>query len=79
MTEKNKDVMEMDGMHIMSDAELNRKLDILLKTGVCSWRAFADTSRVLRNMKRVAAYLGFSRAESAHFHKLRYYTCKPKR
>ena len=33
MTEKNKDVMEMDGMHIMSDAELNRKLDILLKTG----------------------------------------------
>ena len=28
MTEKNKDVMEMDGMHIMSDAELNRKLEI---------------------------------------------------
>ena len=59
MTEKNKDVMEMDGMHIMSDAELNRKLDILLKTGCLLMESLADTSRVLRNMKRVAAYLGF--------------------
>lgn len=59
MTEKNKDVKEMDGMHIMSDAELNRKLDILLKTGCLLMESLADTSRVLRNMKRVAAYLGF--------------------
>lgn len=59
MIEKNKDVMEMDGMHIMSDAELNRKLDILLKTGCLLMESLADTSRVLRNMKRVAAYLGF--------------------
>ena len=55
MAEKKKDVMEMDGMHIMSDAELNRKLDILLKTGCLLMESLADTSRVLRNMKRVAA------------------------
>ncbi len=43
----------------MTNAELNRKLDILLKTGCLLIESLADTSRTLRNMKRVAAFLGF--------------------
>ncbi len=37
---------------------LRRKLDLLLKTGQMLVASSADTSRVLRNMKRTAAYLG---------------------
>lgn len=44
----------------MSTAELNRKLDLLLRTGCLLLGSLADTSRVIRNMKRVAAFLGFS-------------------
>ena len=37
---------------------LRRKLDLLLKTGKLLVESAADTSRILRNMNRVAAFLG---------------------
>lgn len=37
---------------------LQRKLDSLLRTGQILLESSADTSRIMRNMKRVAAYLG---------------------
>lgn len=37
---------------------LRRKLDLLLRTGCLLVESGADTSRVMRNMKRTAAYLG---------------------
>lgn len=37
---------------------LRRKLDLLLRTGKLLMESAADTNRVVRNMKRVAAYLG---------------------
>ncbi len=37
---------------------LRRKLDLLLRTGKLLIESAADTNRVVRNMKRVAAYLG---------------------
>ena len=43
---------------VMSNAELNRKLDLLLQTGCLLLESHADTERVLRNMRRTAIYLG---------------------
>lgn len=37
---------------------LRRKLDLLLRTGKMLVESAADTNRIVRNMKRVAAYLG---------------------
>ena len=37
---------------------LRRKLDLLLRTGKMLMESAADTNRIERNMKRVAAYLG---------------------
>ncbi len=37
---------------------LHRKLDLLLRTGKMLMESLADTNRVVRNMKRVAAYMG---------------------
>lgn len=37
---------------------LRRKIDLLLRTGQILMESSADTSRVVRNMKRAAAYLG---------------------
>lgn len=37
---------------------LRRKLDLLLRTGQLLMESSADTSRILRNMERTAAYLG---------------------
>ena len=37
---------------------LRRKLDILLRTGKLLMESAADTNRIVRNMNRVAAYLG---------------------
>lgn len=37
---------------------LRRKLDLLLRTGKLLVESAADTNRIVRNMKRVAAYLG---------------------
>lgn len=39
-------------------AGLNHKLDLLLRTGCLLMESAADTSRVIRNMKRIAVYLG---------------------
>ena len=37
---------------------LRRKLDLLLRTGKLLVESAADTNRIVRNMNRVAAYLG---------------------
>ena len=37
---------------------IRRKLDLLLRTGKLLVESLADTNRVVRNMNRVAAYLG---------------------
>ena len=45
----------------MTDKEvllLRRKLDLLLRTGKLLVESAADTNRIDRNMKRVAAFLG---------------------
>ena len=41
-----------------SEKVLRRKLDLLLRTGQLLMESAADTSRIMRNMKRTAAYLG---------------------
>ena len=46
---------------------LRRKLHLLLKTGQMLVESLADTSRVMRNMKRVAAFLGIPE-EKLHIH-----------
>ena len=40
------------------EENLNRRLDLLLRTGGLLMESAADTSRILRTMKRVAAFLG---------------------
>ena len=42
-----------------SEKLLLRKLDLLLRTGKLLMESAADTSRIMRNMKRTAAYLGY--------------------
>ena len=42
----------------ISQKELLHKLDLLLRTGSILVESAADTSRIMRNMKRTAAYLG---------------------
>ena len=37
---------------------MGRKVDLLLRTGQILVESAADTNRIVRNMKRVAAYLG---------------------
>ena len=39
------------------EKSVRRRLDLLLKTGKLLDESSADTSRILRNMKRTAAYL----------------------
>ena len=46
---------------------LRRKLDLLLRTGKILVESSADTSRIMRNMLRTAAYLGLSE-EHLHIH-----------
>ncbi len=48
-------------------AELNHKLDLLLRTGCLLIESAADTSRIIRNMKRTAAFLGFHE-KNLHFY-----------
>ena len=46
---------------MMTDKEvllLRRKLDLLLRTGKLLMESAADTNRIERNMKRVAAFMG---------------------
>lgn len=46
---------------------LRKKLDLLLRTGKILVESSADTSRIMRNMKRTAAFLGF-KDEDLHIH-----------
>lgn len=50
-----------------SEKLLRRKLDLLLRTGQLLVESSADTSRILRNMKRTAAYLGLPE-DNLHIH-----------
>ncbi len=50
-------VMETNN-NISAEKLLRRKLDLLLRTGQILVESSADTSRIVRNMKRAAAYLG---------------------
>lgn len=45
---------------------LRRKLDLLLRTGKLLMESAADTNRIERNMKRVAAYLGIPEEKLAY-------------
>ena len=40
------------------DQQLHRRVDLLLRTGKLLVESLADTNRIVRNMKRTAAYLG---------------------
>ena len=46
---------------------LRHKLDLLLRTGKLLVESAADTNRIMRNMKRTAAYLGLPE-EHLHIH-----------
>ncbi len=48
----------MENCTEVSCSELQHKLDLLLRTGSMLMESAADTSRVMRNMKRTADYLG---------------------
>ena len=60
--------MEIEDNHSADSKKiLRRKLDLLLRTGKILVESSADTSRIMRNMKRTAAYLGFPE-EDLHIH-----------
>lgn len=42
----------------IAESELRRKLDLLLRTGSLLMESAGDTSRIMRTMKRTAAFLG---------------------
>ena len=46
---------------------LRRKLDLLLRTGEMLMESSADTSRIIRDMERTAAYLGLPE-DNLHIH-----------
>ena len=48
-----------------NEHRLHRKLTILLRTGMVLMESAADTNRIVRNMKRVAAFLGL---DERHLH-----------
>lgn len=48
------------------DQQLHRRVDLLLRTGKLLVESLADTNRIVRNMKRTAAYLGIPRREASH-------------
>jgi len=48
----------MDKTMVEQEIILRRKLDLLLRTGKILVESAADTNRIVRNMNRVAAYLG---------------------
>ena len=53
----------------MTDKEvllLRRKLDLLLRTGKLLMESAADTNRIERNMKRVAAFMDYVKEKAAH-------------
>jgi uncharacterized membrane protein YjjP (DUF1212 family) len=48
----------MTDQQIITERELRRKLDLLVRTGCVLIESMADTARIMRNLKRVEAYLG---------------------
>ena len=67
--DKKKELQECKSEQCTIEARkmLRRKLDLLLRTGELLVESSADTSRILRNMKRCAAYLGLPE-DSLHIH-----------
>ena len=60
--------MKQEGnQQVESRKLLRRKLDLLLRTGKILVESSTDTSRIMRNMKRTAAYLGLNE-EQLHIH-----------
>ena len=58
----------MDGLQkIDFEKSVRRRLDLLLRTGQLLVESSADTSRILRNMKRTADYLGLTE-DKLHIH-----------
>ena len=58
----------MDGIQkIDFEKSVRRRLDLLLRTGQLLVESSADTSRILRNMKRTADYLGLTE-DKLHIH-----------
>ena len=43
----------------MPQEKIDARIDLLLRTGRLLMESGADTPRIMRNMKRTAAYLGF--------------------
>ncbi len=58
----------MDKTMVEQEIILRRKLDLLLRTGKILVESAADTNRIVRNMNRVAAYLGLPE----EMHRVRY-------
>ena len=50
--------MEKETLTAREALLLRRKLDLLLRTGKLLMESAADTNRIERNMKRVAAFMG---------------------
>ncbi|MCI6642997.1 MAG: threonine/serine exporter family protein [Bacteroidales bacterium] len=48
-----------------NEQRLQRKLDLLLQAGIVLLESAADTNRIVRNMKRIGAFLGF---DDQHLH-----------
>lgn len=48
--------------HEESVNKLRRRMNLLLRTGQILVDSSADTSRIMRNMQRAAAFLGFSKS-----------------
>ena len=49
----------MTGTNVQTHEQIiRRKLDLLLRTGLLLAESAADTNRIMRNMKRTAAFLG---------------------
>ena len=52
---------------IQKEKKIRRELDLLMRTGELLVASGADTSRIIRNLHRVAAYLGLP-SENLHIH-----------
>lgn len=50
----------MNSKDTIDSSNVHRKLDLLLRTGCLLLESAADTPRIMRNLKRTAAYLGLS-------------------
>lgn len=55
----------MQNDNTLTEQRLLRKLDLLLRAGIVLLESAADTNRIVRNMKRIGAFLGF---DEQHLH-----------